>query len=542
VKMKMAGAAPQDEIEETIRWLARSDVRLITPIDRNNTNVYELAHERLIPALRRIAGQELSETDRAGQLLDQRVNEWLVNNRRSRFLLRWGELRLIQRYKPFLTWGTHKDQKELFISRSSRRLRFRAASIFIILIIALSFWGFLYSPSGQIWRVKQDLLSLSETINSGWAGLMTIEALALLGDFDQALKMTDKLDDYMKLTARISIARAYARIGAIEKNSKLLDEGRRIIEELDLTNSNDMLLLLVQFYTEAGDSLKANSVIDQMCQGLEKKGPEDVYDFSCCIAACIKIGDYTKAARILEQQRKIIDMYDPDSRLHLLPVLAQEYADSGNYSKAYSLIEVFNQALGKMDPDLQTESLPRYAEACIDIFDTEELLKKLADTEISLNRLISAYPDKISLNNQDNSLLKIAKIYIRSGLIKKDKRFLEKAQLLSDRLRPENRPIILVESANVYLKIQDRNNGAELTRQAAESIDNLDQFWKAQLYPIIAECYARIGDWSKARQIAQRTGNDSGHMGALIRILNVWTGHKIPDLADDFPMLRQVYN
>jgi hypothetical protein len=42
-------------------------VRLITQ-EREAAQGYELAHERLIPALMRLAGKELSEVDRANQL------------------------------------------------------------------------------------------------------------------------------------------------------------------------------------------------------------------------------------------------------------------------------------------------------------------------------------------------------------------------------------------------------------------------------------------------------------------------------------------
>ena len=41
---------------------------------------FELSHERIILAIRRMAGQVLTEVDQANQLLQRRVNEWLGND------------------------------------------------------------------------------------------------------------------------------------------------------------------------------------------------------------------------------------------------------------------------------------------------------------------------------------------------------------------------------------------------------------------------------------------------------------------------------
>ena len=71
---KLEGNLTAEAVEEAVNWLARGDVRLITPGEREAAKGYELAHERLIPALMRLAGKELSEVDQANQLLDRRVN------------------------------------------------------------------------------------------------------------------------------------------------------------------------------------------------------------------------------------------------------------------------------------------------------------------------------------------------------------------------------------------------------------------------------------------------------------------------------------
>jgi len=136
---KLAGTVSTEETQEAVEWLARSDARLITPSKRNGAAGYELAHERLIPALRRLAGKKFSVADQANQLLERRVNEWLGNERDGRYLLGWQEMRLIDRQKPYLIWGQRKTQKQDLLQQSRRRL-WRRAGLFI-LILAVLLWG-----------------------------------------------------------------------------------------------------------------------------------------------------------------------------------------------------------------------------------------------------------------------------------------------------------------------------------------------------------------------------------------------------------------
>src|SRR5262245_7254673 len=61
LRRKLSDAVPDSELKEAVEWLTRGDVRLAVPVKRDVIEGYELAHERLIPALRRIANKELTE-------------------------------------------------------------------------------------------------------------------------------------------------------------------------------------------------------------------------------------------------------------------------------------------------------------------------------------------------------------------------------------------------------------------------------------------------------------------------------------------------
>jgi len=86
LRQKLGGAITDSELKEAVAYLLLGDVRLILPSSKNEEEKFELAHERLIPALRRLASKQLSEADRASQLLDRRTNEWLGSELASRYL------------------------------------------------------------------------------------------------------------------------------------------------------------------------------------------------------------------------------------------------------------------------------------------------------------------------------------------------------------------------------------------------------------------------------------------------------------------------
>lgn len=158
VQQKLGDTVAESEVRDALEWLGRGDIRLITPSQRNGALGYELAHERLIPALRRLAGKELSEADQANELLDRRVNEWEGNKRDRRYLLRWRELRQIKQQQPYLIWGKQEIQKRELLKQSRRRAYRQAGfgALGIILLTALSLgWFMLEKTQAQREKAKQ---------------------------------------------------------------------------------------------------------------------------------------------------------------------------------------------------------------------------------------------------------------------------------------------------------------------------------------------------------------------------------------------------
>ncbi len=142
IKEKLSADASlhAESIDRAITWLASNKVRLITPVSRDETFGYELAHERLIQPLRRLTNKELSEVDQANLLLERRANEWLGNNRDSRYLLNWRELQRVQKQRAYLTWGQRADLKQDLLKQSQSRLQRNLLLAFSPIVLFLVCW------------------------------------------------------------------------------------------------------------------------------------------------------------------------------------------------------------------------------------------------------------------------------------------------------------------------------------------------------------------------------------------------------------------
>jgi len=170
-----------DDVGEAVEWLARGDVRLLTPLAQPGETLYELAHERLIPALRRLAGRELTEADVARQMLNRRAGEWVSNDYDRRYLLSWRELSRVRKYRSALTAETRKDTVRALLRRSRRRMLLCAGAAFALAAVLLASAAWWYSPWGQLWQAHSALKTLDARVNNPEVSDHVGEASILLG-------------------------------------------------------------------------------------------------------------------------------------------------------------------------------------------------------------------------------------------------------------------------------------------------------------------------------------------------------------------------
>jgi len=269
LQAKLRETMKPDEVEEATTWLARGDVRLITPMEQDGTVGYELAHERIIPALMRLAGKELSQADQANQLLDRRVNEWLGNQRSSRYLLTWRELWLIEQQKPYLIWGANRSHKESLLSRSKNHF-YRVIGIIATVLLAIAVYSsWLFSPWGQIWQVRRELANL--IMNKRVSSELTVKAAIALAKDTETV---GKLNNPQK--AAVLLQQALDSAGKIENPSDKAWTLSALAEAIGkLNNPQKAAALLQQALDSAGkieDSSAKASALSTLAQAQAKLG------------------------------------------------------------------------------------------------------------------------------------------------------------------------------------------------------------------------------------------------------------------------------
>lgn len=222
-----------EDLREALDWLARPDVRLVARAEREGETVYELAHERLIPALRHLANRDLTDEVRAGLLLDRRVNEWLGNGRAARYLLTWRELRLIERMRPYLHWGPQEAQKRELIGRSRRRRNLWLTGVAAAAATALAVVLWWRSPWGELWQAKRDLAGLARELPTETLSIVAMSFAAAGDDWLARRTVEQFFEGPRRLEPYLDLVRLSAAAGRPETALDFLERSRGLVETVE---------------------------------------------------------------------------------------------------------------------------------------------------------------------------------------------------------------------------------------------------------------------------------------------------------------------
>ncbi|MGK7896001.1 MAG: hypothetical protein AB4372_20900 [Xenococcus sp. (in: cyanobacteria)] len=234
-------------LQETINWLKADGVRLITPVEQEGVIGYELAHEKMIPALLKLVNKELPETDKANQLLERRVNEWLSNNCDAYYLLRWRELKLIQKQKLHLKWGINRHHKQKLISESKRRFQVLLFKVISLLIIIGLFWlgtqYYLSTSKGEIQQIRWELNRVSKLVDRDETRTLVVITLAKDGDVKQALTTANQIDSSSsKVEALRKIIIAISQLNQPQEGITLLKQALTTANQIGSSSSKVRIL------------------------------------------------------------------------------------------------------------------------------------------------------------------------------------------------------------------------------------------------------------------------------------------------------------
>ncbi len=360
LRRKLGDAVPDFELKEAVEWLTRGDVRLAVPVKRDDIEGYELAHERLIPALRRIANKELTEADRANLLLDRRANEWQGGNRHKRYLFSWRELRFIGNQTPFLQWGQNRSVKQSLLMASKRQLRFRLvlAALPFLLPIAAILTG--YSQWGQLQFIKwQVAVSISYARLGDGTLSRIVKAYAAMGEFSRAWGAAEKIRaDRLKSFALAEIAKTVVEIGAKQQAIDMLRQAQGAAEKI--TDENYKLSALAEIakaMAEVGAKQRDEDLLRQ-AQGAAEKISDERYKASALaeIAKTMaEVGAKQQAIDTLKQAQGAAEkISDESSKASTLAEIAKAAAAMGDFRFARAVASKQGSYTGK---ELETLAL-----------------------------------------------------------------------------------------------------------------------------------------------------------------------------------------
>jgi tetratricopeptide (TPR) repeat protein len=344
----------QLEVVSVVQWLM--DARLITPVEQEGNIAYELAHERLIPALRQVANQELSAVNRANMLLDSRVNQWLGSGKQRRYLFSLGELRLLRKQQEFLIWGQQQAQKKELLKRSWKPVRRKLVWIGTPLFISSFFVIWLNTYLGQIqsarWGIYNGYISDSNP------NLLEEQNIAVILDMVAEVKHNPLPRMWLKLfapTEKLSssnrdFATSFSKlIGiAIEKN-KSQNEGKELFNQIvtvveNLEDSPGKIPIITEIsraHFTLKDEEKVKAGLEQAIKISDSIESErgKIEALKEILDACIDVKEIEKAKQIISKELELVNsIKDNFPRNSSLLQIADGYVKLNDIDSAKKII------------------------------------------------------------------------------------------------------------------------------------------------------------------------------------------------------------
>jgi tetratricopeptide (TPR) repeat protein len=507
------------EVVTAVQWLM--DARLITPVEQEGNVAYELAHERLIPALRQVANQELSEVHKANMLLESRVNQWLGSGKQRRYLFGLGELRLLRKHRDFLIWGQQQAQKQELLRRSWRPIRRKLAWIGIPLSLTVILIVWANTPPGQIQAARWGIYNgyyndpilleeqnmaisldmLSEVKNTPFPGLWlrlfapiensssfhkdSTKGFSKLLNIvagkkfdrkgkqllDRIISVTDNLENsHVKISLMTKVSHVHFKLEGNEKARENLAQAVKIADSLESDQDKaDALTIIASTFTEIGDSEKARQLTLKVLE-IINSSQDEIQKSSLFIAVAetyIKINDTENARKLL---LRAIETNDSDQskfqKADDLNNIAQKYIQLNDIQSAK---EAFSKAIHVVTTIPQLPTYQQRAKA--------NKIGLIANTSIKLksteeNRRILLQAIQAAKSIQNDAAQSIALGYI----------------------------------ANASTKLNDTAKGEEVIFQILDVVNLLqDEAAKASALGSISDASARFNESEKAKKIISRT-------------------------------------
>jgi hypothetical protein len=531
LREKLQGALTDVDLQEALEWLTRGDVRLVTPVKLANEQGYEIAHERLIPAIRKVGDSVIQGPGKATQLLDRRANEWIGNQRHKRYLLSLPELLLVRQQKPFIQWEPHRKNKEALLAASWKKMRRYSYAICGTLLLALTGTIGWNTQWAQLRLIQWELAQMASSVKEPGALREMAVSYTYQGDIAKAEQVAQTISDPDdKARALESIAAVAAKRGDYAKAEQVA----RDITAPGIKAS--ALLFIAAVAAKQGDKTRASFLLGQAEQVAKAiSHPDDKASALQAIAvAAARRGDYAKAEQV------VIDFSEPYYKANALRLIAEAAAKQGDKTRASLLLEQAEQtAKAISEPDKKEQVFHFIAEAAAkqgDYAKAEQIAKAISEPlyKVRALRLIAEAAAKQGDKTRASLLLEQAEqtakengnpygrasdLYFIAEAAAKQGDYAKAEQVAKDITALAYKARALYFIAEAAAKQGDKARATLLlsqVEQLAQEIGDSDD--KASVLQAIAVAAAEQGDFRTARRVSnlQDSINDKAETLALI--------------------------
>jgi galactitol-specific phosphotransferase system IIB component len=510
LQQKLATNLSSVEINEALQWLIRPDVRLITLRPKGDEQGFELVHDRIIAAIRRLADKTLTEMDQANLLLQRRTNEWFGNDRSPRFLLNWRDYRQIMKQEPYLTWQPNKFHKEELISCSRRRYRNRVVGIMGFILLFGAVYKLNHLSQVQLWRVKQELLEISGKVRQREIQEKLAQVLVASGSLDQAIEVARRIENKIdrerafRLLVQSTIKQIAIESDEQTKAAKLLDKAVMAADEIKgYRDRAGIFQSLVKMAIELNDLGKAVELLDEVQFAAEKikNGKFKAQILGSLARSAIKLNDPAKAAKLLENAEmtaeEIEGYWDRAEIFESLAKIAIELNDS---DKAFKLFEKVQMAAEKMESDESKAIIfEPLVKSAIELKDPAKAAELLDDVQFTAEKIKNG-------KFKAQILESLARSAIKLNDPAKAAKLLENAEMTAEEIEDYgDRAEIFVSLAKIAIELNDSDKAFKLFENAEMAAEEIEDYGdRAEIFVSLAKITIELNDSDKAFKLFEK--------------------------------------
>ena len=503
---KLKDEATPREVYEATMWLARADVRLISRVEREASPGYELAHERMIPALLQLSGKQLTEANKANRLLDKRVNEWLGSSYHSRYLFNIRELILLRRQRAYLIWGAKERPKRKLIRKSWKQLYFVTFIFVVVGLFVLGMWsGLEYTKTGQLWQMRRNIVRFSQGSVSKTA--IAAEVLAANGHFRSALKRVKEIDfdsSNSKAHALKAISQATAKLEEGGRAEEILERVFSAAETIDNSTSKaSVLKAIAQAYVKLEERESAGELLRKAVSAAETIDSANfkAYLFQAIAQVYAKLQERERAGELFGKAVSAAEAIDSShSKANALSRIARATGELEEREIAVQLLQrVFSVAETIDNSNFKAKTLSAIAQVTGELEERERAVQLL-------QRAFSAAETIDNSNSKAYLFQAIAQAYAQLERREEAAESLGKAFSAAEAIGKSTlKAYALNAIAQVYAQLERREKAEELLGKAfsiAETIGRSTS--KTYLFQAIAQTHTQLGQQERAGELLEK--------------------------------------